>query len=1456
MATINKLKIRSGTNLSNAGTPDLGELIFKSNSNELYIGDGSTAASSLTAIGGSATSVTLGGHTMNDVDIGSEFNDVDDHLMTSGAIKEKIESYSYLTSVPNHSAALLTSGTVPLARISNISDSQIASDALISASKLNELPASKITSGTFADARIPNLAASKITSGTIPSARLDADTAHLSGTQTFSGAKTFTGRLTISDAGADGLHLNQDTGATSNSNRLFFTGSATSAIMQSGSALSFRSGATAGSSSGTQQMYINSSGMTMFNNINMNANAISGVSGIYGNGGTFIGYNTLYQFKNTTGGILATISGSTLDIPNSGDWSFIKNNTNSGGLRFGTKNSGGTYANQIEISNTGNYVKLNENTSVTGYSSATEHFQLNFSGSTNSLLKIVNSGWTNETTHDILFNYWQSNLGDYTYLKSAGNSTSGHGIALVGDSVFAVGDTTVATGAVTNSATAPFTDTWFTVNGSGNAVLKGSLTLGSALAISQGGTGATSAHNARIGLGLGNLAELSSVDAATITDNSVGAAELNVSGNGTNGQVLKSDGDGTFSWFSLVSSSNASTLDNLDSTQFLRSDTADTMSAALTLGNMLYINGNGDQMIRFQRSGADVVSIEQDSSQLYFYNRTTSKVMFLMSETGSATLGYNSNPTLELRNTATGTGSGPSLVFGHSQSGTNSTGRISTYLTDGSQANRTGLMRFWHRQAGTEYLKLQLGDNYVRQYQKGDVGDYLETIVNDDHVDFHVASGNYVQISTDSGYCQIGPMNTSHNHIYTDRSSHYMNKALYVLSNTLLNTSGNSYINNVNLGIGTTSPSAKLDVKSQINVTNSGNATMVGLKGTNWGYSSSYKALQIGNTSGTYSIAFGYDPSTNSSSSFTGDGREVIFRNGVEFTTPNAANNGFHNDVVVLKDGKVGLSTAAPSYKLDVDGDIRAQNGHVFYGDSTSGVLSTGSWAGDLTSNGWERVCGVNHDGGEFVLLEKNGQVSTLIDGSYFAYEAGSNTGGGFWSSSNSSYAAATGIIASGGTLYVKQADGTNASFYVTGDTTVGSGYISSKDASTNLSLRRGTNDDDRIVIEASETKIYGDAVERVRFGSYGIRNGYDGTNSAPAYSFKDDTDTGMRRNGSGVIDFINDGIRRLRIEADGDLVLSSDGSVQGASIHRIGGLYFTWDRDSYGTNQQHAILCSSDDLIINSFDNVTINLDSNNNDTAEAFAVRRHGIDLTSGELLYQIDQDGNSYTMASSQVGNGSAASPSLSFFNDTDTGFYRKAANHIGFSTAGEEQMYLADGTLHITQPVKIQFANDQRIFDNGSGGLKLGAASHELQMYAGGSDPIQLYTGGISGSERLRIVSGGNAHFDQDVIAFSSTPSDIRLKENFTKIDNGLDVISKLDGQTFNWKKSGDRLSAGFKAQEVEKVLPHLVDETKLPLQADDDKDYKVLRYEELIPYLVEAIKEQQVQIDELKTKLGE
>jgi hypothetical protein len=58
----------------------------------------------------------------------------------------------------------------------------------------------------------------------------------------------------------------------------------------------------------------------------------------------------------------------------------------------------------------------------------------------------------------------------------------------------------------------------------------------------------TNASTARSNLGLGSLATLSSVTASQIDANAVGASELNVSGNGTTSQFLRSDGDGTFTW--------------------------------------------------------------------------------------------------------------------------------------------------------------------------------------------------------------------------------------------------------------------------------------------------------------------------------------------------------------------------------------------------------------------------------------------------------------------------------------------------------------------------------------------------------------------------------------------------------------------------------------------------------------------------------------------------------------------------------------------------------------------------------------------------------------------------------------------------------------------------------------------------------------------------------------------
>ena len=91
-------------------------------------------------------------------------------------------------------------------------------------------------------------------------------------------------------------------------------------------------------------------------------------------------------------------------------------------------------------------------------------------------------------------------------------------------------------------------------------------------------------------------------------------------------------------------------------------------------------------------------------------------------------------------------------------------------------------------------------------------------------------------------------------------------------------------------------------------------------------------------------------------------------------------------------------------------------------------------------------------------------------------------------------------------------------------------------------------------------------------------------------------------------------------------------------------------------------------------------------------------------------------------------------------------------------------------------------------------------------------------------------------------YNST-SDINLKENIQKIENPVDKVIQLNGVSFNWKESG-RSSMGVIAQEVEKVIPELV----------NTGDVKTVNYNGLIGLLIEVVKEQQKEIDYLKSRI--
>jgi hypothetical protein len=114
---------------------------------------------------------------------------------------------------------------------------------------------------------------------------------------------------------------------------------------------------------------------------------------------------------------------------------------------------------------------------------------------------------------------------------------------------------------------------------------------------------------------------------------------------------------------------------------------------------------------------------------------------------------------------------------------------------------------------------------------------------------------------------------------------------------------------NDRVGIGDSPSGGQLDVKSQLNMTNSGNVSLFGLKATTFGYSSSYKVLQLGDSASSTSanVAIGVDLSGNSSGSFSGSGERVYFRNGINLATPNSSNDGFHN-YLQLNDGQINAT--------------------------------------------------------------------------------------------------------------------------------------------------------------------------------------------------------------------------------------------------------------------------------------------------------------------------------------------------------------------------------------------------------------------------------------------------------------------------------------------------------------------------------------------------------------------
>jgi hypothetical protein len=131
-----------------------------------------------------------------------------------------------------------------------------------------------------------------------------------------------------------------------------------------------------------------------------------------------------------------------------------------------------------------------------------------------------------------------------------------------------------------------------------------------------------------------------------------------------------------------------------------------------------------------------------------------------------------------------------------------------------------------------------------------------------------------------------------------------------------------------------------------------------------------------------------------------------------------------------------------------------------------------------------------------------------------------------------------------------------------------------------------------------------------------------------------------------------------------------------------------------------------------------------------------------------------------------------------------------------------------------------------------------------------DGTTAYINGALGVGTATPTTIGLIRATNDVVAYFG--SDSRLKENVKPISNPLDKVNQIGGYEYDWIPmegihENEGHDVGVIAQEIEKVLPEIVTRR--------ENGYLAVKYDRIVALLIECVKEQQIQIDELKEKLN-
>ena len=293
-------------------------------------------------------------------------------------------------------------------------------------------------------------------------------------------------------------------------------------------------------------------------------------------------------------------------------------------------------------------------------------------------------------------------------------------------------------------------------------------------------------------------------------------------------------------------------------------------------------------------------------------------------------------------------------------------------------------------------------------------------------------------------------------------------------------------------------------------------------------------------------------------------------------------------------------------------------------------------------------------------------------------------------------------------------------------------------------------------------------------------------------------------------------------------------------------------------------------------------------------------GIGSSSPNATFEVASTGTcSVNLVADSDNNGSNNDALISFHTDSNSGTanatikYDQSESNLGFDTNGSRRLSIdssgrllsgvtsaedSNSTLEIIRNsgqnhVRCQsnsLANGQyamfRAFGNTSGGgsrqAYIGVYKHSGIVNPGAFMLLEQEDGGNSyywtdNNGRLRTSTANSNIGTTGGTIVGTQTSDLRLKNVGANVSYGLAEVKQLQPKQYALKTDPDVNCLGFIAQEVESIIPEAVFDTLEELDGHQEGDRTKLgmEYVQLIPVLVNAIKELSAEVDTLKTKVA-